>query len=153
MTQLELPPALERASLSDLLDLQEGYAASIATFKARADAVKAELTRRLGMSAIQTLQQKGKDHGSGSMQLQDGIVAKFKVDQEIKWDSDKLMAVAQTLPWEQVNAIFKIAFSIPEKTYAGIASLRPELRAKIDDARTTKIKAPAITLAKEEPLA
>jgi hypothetical protein len=148
-----IQPALERASLSELLDLQTGYADGAAKLKARLDAVKAELARRYGESAKQALTQQDKEHGSGKLALQDGFAVEYKIDREVKWDSDKLMAVAQTLPWERVQALFKIAFSMPEKIYAGVAALSPELREKIDAARTTRIKDPAITLRKEEPLA
>jgi hypothetical protein len=152
MTDIKSPADLSRTTLSDLHQLQDGYADGIAALKRRADEVKAELARRYAASAAQALEQQGKDHGSGKLALQDGFVAKYKVDQEIKWDSDALMAVAQTLPWERVVAIFKIAFSVPEKIYAGIAALSPELRQKIDEARTTKIKPAVITLEKEEGL-
>lgn len=153
MAQAEGPPDLRRASLSELLAAQTGYSAALVTFKSRLDAVKAELANRYGESAKRALGQKQKEHGTGSLPLQDGITAKFKVDREVKWDSDKLMAVAQTLPWERVNALFKIVFSMPEKIYAGVAALSPELREKIDEARTTVIKDPVITLEKDEPLA
>lgn len=144
------PPDLRRASLSDLLQLQDGYKSGVASLKSKLDAVKEELARRYGESAKQALIQQDKEHGSGSLPLQDGFTAKYKVDREVKWDSDKLMAVAQTLPWERVQALFKIVFSMPEKIYAGVSALSPELRAKIDEARTTTIKPPAIELVKED---
>lgn len=147
-----IAPAFERASLSELLQLQDGYTSGVASLKTKLDMVKAELARRYAESAKQALEQLGKDHGSGKLALQDGFVAKYKVDQKIEWDSDALMAVAQTLPWERVQAIFKIVFSVPEKIYAGIAALSPELREKIDAARTTTLKPAAITLEKEEQL-
>jgi hypothetical protein len=148
--QSALPPALERASLSELLDLQNGYASSIATFKGRADAVKAELARRFAASAAESLKQKGKTHGSGKLELQDRLAVKYDVKQEVKWDSPALMAIAQTLPWERVAAIFKIEFSVSETVYKGIAAVAPELREKIDAARTTKIKEPSLALVRED---
>lgn len=150
MDQPDLQPALERASLSELLQLQDGYASSIATFKGRADAVKAELQRRYAASAMQALQQKGKAYGSGKLPLQDRMAVKYDAKQEVKWDSAALQAIAQTLPWERVQALFKIEFSMSETIYKGIAAAAPELRGKIDAARTTTIKPPAVTLVKEE---
>lgn len=146
----ELPPALERASLSDLIDLQDGYTSSIATFKDRLTAVKAELSRRFAESATRALAQKGKGYGSGKLALQDRMAVKYDVKQEVKWDSAALQAVAQTLPWERVKALFKIEFSMSETIYKGIAAIAPELCEKIDAARTTIIKPPAVTLVKEE---
>lgn len=153
MDQLTSPPDLGRASLSDLLQLQTGYVDAIDKFKGRLAAVKDELGARYGESAKHALAQKQKEHGTGKLPLQDGFVAEYKIDREVKWDSDKLMAVAQTLPWERVQALFKIVFSMPEAIYAGVSALSPELRAKIDEARTTKIKPATITLTKEGPLA
>lgn len=150
MDQQELAPALERASLSELLELQDGYTSSIASFKARLATVKAELGRRFSESARMTLAQRGKEHGSGSLPLQDGFVAQYKVDREVKWDSDRLMAVAQTLPWSRVQQLFKVEFSMSETIYKGLAAIAPEdMMAKIDDARTTTIKEPALKLVKE----
>lgn len=140
---------LTKATLPVLLQLQDGYTSSIASFKGRLDQVKAELANRYGESAKRTLEQKGKEHGTGSLPLQDGFKAKFKVDREIKWDSGALMAVAQTLPWERVNALFKIEFSMSEDIYKGVSALSPDLREKIDGARTTRIKPAAITLVRE----
>lgn len=150
MSEPASPPDLRRASLSDLLQLQDGYASGVESLKARLQTVKDELARRYAESAKQALAQRDKEHGSGTLPLQDGFAVKFKVDREVKWDSDALMAVAQTLPWERVTALFKIAFSMPEDIYKGVSALSPELRAKIDAARTTKIKPPAITLVKED---
>jgi hypothetical protein len=153
MTEPQRPADLSRATLSDLLQLQEGYASGVDSLKARLAEVKAEVSRRYAASAVQTLGQLGKEHGSGKLELQDGFAVKYKVDREVKWDSAALMAVAQTLPWERVRQIFKIEFSVPEKIYAGIAAAAPELAQRIDAARTTKIKEPSVTLVKEEPLA
>jgi len=141
---------LAKATLPQLLELQEGYASGVASLKARLAQVKAELGRRYGDSVRQALAQAEKDHGSVTLELQDGFKVKGDVKQMVKWDSAALMDVAKTLPWERVDALFKIEFSMSEKIYAGVAALSPELRAKIDAARTTKIAEPAITLIRED---
>jgi hypothetical protein len=149
--QPDIAPALERASLSELLQLQDGYDSGAKSLKAKLDTVKAEIARRFAESAKQTLAQKGKTHGSGKLELQDRMAVKYDVKQEVKWDSDALMAVAQTLPWSRVQQLFKIDFSMSETIYKGLAAIAPEdLMAKIDDARTTKIKEPSLTLVKED---
>lgn len=149
MEQSTSPPDLRRASLSDLLDLQGGYEDAVVKFKARIAAVQEELSFRYASSAVAALVQQGKEHGSGKLPLQDGFAVTYKVDREVKWDSEKLLAVAQTLPWERVNAIFKIGFSVPEAIYKGIAAAAPDLREKIDEARTTTIKPAKLSLVKE----
>lgn len=144
----DIAPALERASLSELLDLQDGYASGAANLKSKLDLVKAELQRRYSESAKQALMQNGKTHGSGKLELQDRLALKYDVKQEVKWDSAVLMGIAQTMPWERVKGIFKIEFSVSETIYKGIAATDAELLKRIDAARTTKIKEPALTLVK-----
>lgn len=114
--------------------------------KEKADALKEELARRLASSAAAAFVQADKQHGTVNLPLQDGLKAKVVIDRDIEWDSDKLLEVAQTLPWERVRAIFKIAFSVPEAVYKGIAAVAPELKEKIDAARTTKFKPAKITI-------
>lgn len=141
---------ITKATLPELLAEQEAAVAAATAAKARTANVKAELQRRYSASATMALGQAGKDHGTVSLPLQDGFKVKADVKQTVKWDSGKLMAIAQTLPWERVEALFKIEFSMPEKIYAGVSALSPDLRAKIDEARTTTVAAPAITLIKED---
>lgn len=140
---------ITKLSLTELDVMAANTASMAATVKLRADMVKAEVARRYGESAKQALAQQGKDHGTTRLPLQDGFIAKADVKQEVKWDSDALMAIAQELPWERVQALFKIKFEMSETIYKGVSALSPELRAKIDAARTTIIKPPAITLVKE----
>jgi hypothetical protein len=151
--QADVAPALERASLSELLQAQTWYDDGAKLMKERLGEVKAELARRFGESARQALAQQGKEHGSGKLELQDRFAVKFDVKRTVKWDSDKLFAVAQTLPWERVQKLFKIDFSMSETVYKGIEALAPDLCKQIDDARTTETKAPVITLIKEDACA
>ena len=140
---------LSRATLSDLLAEQDAAAMAMANAKARQANVAQELQGRYAESAKQALEQAGKSHGAISLPLQDGFGIKADSKQTVTWDSDALQAVAATLPWERVVALFKIKFSMSETIYKGVAALSPELRAKIDAARTTKIAPPAIVLTKE----
>lgn len=139
---------LSGLSLDQLLAAQDEAALAAAAAKGMSQRLSQELQRRYGESAKQALSQAGKDHGSISLPLQDGFVAKAEMKQTVKWDSDALLELAQTLPWERVRAIFTIKFSMAEKVYAGIAAFSPEMRAKIDAARTTTIAEPAITLSR-----
>lgn len=133
-------------SLHDLLMEQDAAAFDTAAAKGRTLRVAQELQRRFGESAKAALAQSGKDHGSITLPLQDGYSVKADAKQTVKWDSAKLQAVAQTLPWERVNALFGIKFSMSETIYKGVSALSPELRAKIDAARTTTIGEPSIVL-------
>ena len=60
------------------------------------------------------------------------------------------MAIAKELPWDRVEAMFKIEFSMLESIYKGVAAFSPDMRQKIDEARTTKIGEPVVTLSRGE---
>ena len=109
-----------------------------------------ELEARLGSAARKTLVDGGKQSGTVNMPLQGGFSAKVEVPKKIEWDSDKLFDLATTMPVERARTIFKFAVSVPEKIYDGIKAADPELGAAIDQARTTKMGAIKITLAKED---
>lgn len=118
--------------------------------KARAAIIAAEIHSRLESSAKQAFEQADKTHGQMKLSLQDGLAAEVKIDRKVDWDSTKLQAVAQTLPWDRVKEMFKITFSMPEAIYKGVSALDPELRAKIDAARTETFGIPKITLVRTD---
>ena len=134
------------ATLPQLLAEQDAAALDLAAAKGRALRLSQELAARFGDAAKHALTEAGKSHGAISLPMQDGFVVKADAKQTVKWDSDKLQAVAQTLPWERVVALFGIKFTMSETIYKGVAALSPELRAKIDAARTTTIGEPSIVL-------
>jgi hypothetical protein len=137
---------IENVSLPMLIGMQTKAAAALAVAKEGAASVAAEINRRYAESAKHALSEAGKSHGSVTLPLQDGIVVKGDVKQTVKWDSAKLMEIAQTMPWDRVAAMFKIEFSMPEAIYKGVGALSPELQKKIDAARTTVIAAPSLKL-------
>ena len=117
--------------------------------KAWVASLNGEISKRLGESVLKSLADDGRVHGTVNLFLQDGVTAKGVVDKKVDWDSAKLLAIAQTMPWDRVAAIFKITFSVPEKIYDGIKAVDDELGKRIDGARTTKPSAPKITLSKD----
>ncbi len=140
---------IENVTLTTLLAMQDIAADRMAKAKESVALVKAELDRRFGASAKNLLIEQGKSHGIVNLACQDGIVAKADTKMTVKWDSDKLQAIAQTMPWDRVKSLFKISFSMTETIYKGVEAVAPDLRAKIDEARTTQIGEPVITLKKE----
>jgi hypothetical protein len=139
-----------QVTLPQLFAAREARLKEMADAKARAAVIDEEIYRRLEGSAKQAFEQAGKSHGQMKLPLQDGLAAEVKIDRKVDWDSAKLQAVAQTLPWERVAAMFKIAFSMPEAIYKGVSALDPELRKKIDDARTETFGVPKITLVRAD---
>lgn len=113
--------------------------------KAEEQALREELSRRFDRQAEDAFHHAGKEHGQISFPSDtDGLAVEAKIEQSVSWDSDKLMAVAATMPWEDVSRIFKIKMTMPEASYNAL--LNGELRTAVTAARTTKIKPVAITL-------
>ncbi len=142
------PETLARLTLPELSLAIETATGNIAKHKAILDSLTGEVRARIEPSVKPAFDQAGKDHGKMTLPLQDGLVAEVEIPRTVKWDSAKLQAIAQTLPWERVDAMFKIAFSMPEAIYKGVSALDPALRAKIDDARTETFGAPKIALSR-----
>lgn len=142
------PIDLTKATLDELLAEQDAAAMDTAAAKGRTLRLTQELQRRFTDSAKAALAQADKTHGAVSLPMQDGFVVKADTKQTVKWDSAKLQEVAQTLPWDRVNALFGITFKMSETIYKGVSALSPDLRAKIDAARTTTIGEPSMLLTK-----
>jgi len=140
---------LQTATLADLYHHQVLAKDILAIAKRNADAIQSEIDSRLSPSAIAALAQQDKQHGTVNLPCQDGITAKCVVDKKVEWDSDRLFAIAMTLPQEQARALMKFAVSVPEKNWEGIATANPELAERLKVARTTKYGAPKVTLVKE----
>ena len=137
---------LKTLTLPALYTAQVCAATVLDVAKLEAARIKQEIGDRLSTSAAAAFIQADKTHGTMALPLQDGLTAKVEIKQTVKWDSAKLLAVAQTLPWERVTALFKIDLSMSEAVYKGVAALSPEMRERIDAARTTTLAMPAITL-------
>lgn len=143
-------PDLSGMNYLALLAAQQEAQAEVANTKAWAIRIQSEIDVRLRDSAKAAFTQQQKVSGTLSMSLQDGIIAKVDIDKDVKWDSDKLLAVAQTLPWDCVRSLFKLAVSVPENTYKVLKDVDPALAAKVDEARTVKYSDPKIKLVREE---
>lgn len=143
----EMP--IEQVPLDILMAMQTAATDRLERAKSSQAIVVAEVARRFADSAKSELQQAGKTHGSITLPLQDGLAAKADVRQTVDWDSDKLMEIAKTMPWDRVTAMFKIKFSISETVYKGLAAASPETRKAVDEARTVKFSEPSIKLVRE----
>jgi hypothetical protein len=86
--------------------------------------------------AAQVLDAAGKVTGSLSF-AHTGLRFKAERVKRVTWDSDKLKALAATMPWDHVEKLFDIKFTVPERIYGAIHS--PELLSKLDECRTTQV--------------
>ena len=139
-TSQPAPKPLAEYPIGELYAEQVGLERVLADFKGRLVAVNAEIDTRLAPSVAAAILASKKTHGvvNAPVPLSNTLSMKIDMPKKVEWDSAKLMAVAQTLPWPQVEAIFKIEFSVPEKIYGGLAAGNPELAKLIDAARTVK---------------
>jgi hypothetical protein len=132
------------ASLEELHAILAKQNKVIATAEAVVDGVTAELRNRYATRLADALTEQGKVHGQHSFDA-DGFKLTGEVKATVKWNSDALRGIAQTLPHDQVNRLFKIEFSIPEKNYATITD--DKLLARIVEARTVKYSEPKFKFA------
>lgn len=121
----------------------------VASARAWLATVQMEVDRRLYDSVKEAFRQAGRDNGSLSMPVQGGIVAKVDISKTVKWDSQALLTLSKGMPWDRVQSLFKIDFSIPENTYKALRDLDPALADKVDEARTVRFSEPKIKLIKE----
>lgn len=141
---------LQKMTLRELLQEQTAVNDLLATAKACVAAVQQEVAARLGGSGLNDLAAMGKTYGTVTLELQDKMRAKVVVDRKVKWDGSKLLAVAQTMPWDKAMSVFKLDVSMSETAYKGVAMLDADLKAKIDDARTEIIAPPKVTLEEDD---
>ena len=132
MTLAEL--SLERADLGQML---AGYGIHM-------NDIQNEIDRRFSGLAKLSLDEAGKEYGTATREMEGGFKIKADIKQTVKWDSDKLQAIAASMDWEMAQHWFKISFSIPEAKFKAMA---PDLLQKqVADARTTKLSPLKITL-------
>ena len=87
----------------------------------------------------------GKQDGELTREV-DGEKLTFAVKAKVKWDSKTLQDIASNLPQETVFKIFKIDFSVPERTFKALTD--DGLIAQLTTARTVEYGNPKIDFAK-----
>jgi hypothetical protein len=87
----------------------------------------------------------GKQEGEMTREV-DGEKLTFAIKSKVKWDSKVLQDVASGLPQDLVFKVFKIDFSVPERTFKALTD--EALIAQITKARTVEYGQPKIVFAK-----
>lgn len=87
------------------------------------DDFKAELGRR------------GQEYGDYSF-VEDEVGIKFSITKTVSWDSEKLTSMAEQIPADIREKLYKIKVTIPEKEWAAIAGT--EMESLLSMARTVK---------------
>lgn len=112
--------------------------------KAQMEILNAELRSRFENRLNQALSEQNKKHGQHTFEV-DGHKLTAEITARVKWDSSKLEKVAYSMPWAEVQRIFKVEFSVPEKTFATISDAK--LIDQLVEARTVKYSDPKVVFA------
>jgi len=87
----------------------------------------------------------GKQDGEMTRDV-DGEKLTFAIKAKVKWDSKALQDIASNLPQDTVFKIFKIEFSVPERTFKALTD--DALITQLTTARTVEYAQPKIVFAK-----
>lgn len=111
--------------------------------KADQDAITAELMRRYGVQYAAIL--KASDRQSGELNGHvDGVGICYSVSKAVKWDSKKLIALANRLPTAIALKTFTVKASVAEIIFK---ALPPDLKAQVSEARTATYGEPTFKFA------
>ena len=129
-------PELKELSLSNLRTLLAAAERAKAVAVADIAAITAEITNRLSDTAAKLFEKSNKISGDVTFETPDGGKFKASISKTVSWDNGRLQSIARQFPYEQVEMLFDIKFSVPEAKYKALTD--PELKAKLDEARTVK---------------
>jgi hypothetical protein len=126
---------VEQQSVAELREAAARNATIIDSAKEQLDVIQTELRRRFEDEFKLALAKQEKQHGQTTFEVE-GVKMTAEITARREWDSDKLKAIARTMPFDQVERTFTIKFSVPEKVYNGIRD--EKLLDALIDARTVK---------------
>jgi hypothetical protein len=133
------PQSLTLEELRSAIATQQSI---IEAAKVQMDSFNAELRSRFESRLTTALAEQDKKHGQHTFDV-DGLKLTAEIRATVKWDSSKLEKVAYSMPWADVQRIFKVEFSVPEKTFATISDAK--LLDQLIDARTVKYSEPKVS--------
>lgn len=142
-------PDLKTLAVPALFETQVAAARDVEDAKRWLIMINDEINERFAQATVDALAALGKEAGTVTQSIGNGLAIEGKVDKKVEWDSEALLKTATSMPFDRAQQIFKFAVSVPEKIYAGIKVADPGLAAVIDEARTIKFSAPKVTLKRE----
>lgn len=141
-----LPITFSTKPLHELKEMSVDIGQTIAYQKQILDAINEEILNRYQAAFVQELQALGKTDGEVTREF-DGVRMTYAMKPKVKWDSKKLQMIASTMPWEKIEKVFKIEFSVPERTYKAITE--DALLDAVKAARTVEYSAPKVVFTAE----
>lgn len=136
-----IPITFSNKPVHELKEMARDISETIAYQKDILDAINAEILTRYQGRFMSELEAAGKNDGEMTREF-DGVRMTFAIKPKVKWDSKKLQAVAATMPWEKIEKVFKIEFSVPERTFKSITE--DALMEAIKPARTVEYSSPKV---------
>lgn len=147
MKSKKAKPAAKAVADLTVAELREAvviHQSVIDSAKEQMDLIQVELRKRYEPILAKALAEQEKHHGQHTFEV-DGIKLTAEITARRDWDSDKLKAIARTMPYDQVERLFAIKFSVPEKNYNAVRD--EKLLDQLIDARTVKYSDAKITFA------
>ena len=144
MTEINPDTKLPRASVPELADNIRKLDLAIAKLEEAKATIQNALNERTKDRLAAALAEAGKTQGSITVDI-DGVKLNYELKPKITWDSKRLQAVAAEMPWDKVEKIFSIKFSVKETTYKALTD--DALIASLNEARTVEHTEPKISLA------
>ena len=135
---------INSASVQELADNIRKIDQAIATLEATRMVISTALFNRTKDTLAAALADAGKTQGSITAEV-DGVKLNYELKPKITWDSKRLQAVAAEMPWDKVEKIFSIKFSVKETTYKALTD--DALIASLNEARTVEHTDAKISLA------
>ena len=117
------------------------FAECKADIEAEIKTIEAEICERMSDEFYAALKDRGQEHGDCTME-RDGVKLTLKIGKTVTWDSDKLAAIAASVPPEMQD-IFKAKISVSERDWNNV-KLTP-LGEQLLEARIVKYGEPKVS--------
>jgi hypothetical protein len=104
--------------------------------------IESEILSRFQDDFKDELGRRGQEYGDYSF-VEDEVGLKFSITKTVSWDSEKLASMAEQIPAEIRESLYKVKITIPEKEWNNIAG--SEIEPLLTMARTVKYSEPKVT--------
>ena len=136
-----IPITFSNKPLHELKEMAVDIGQTIVYQKQILDAINEEILTRYQPAFVEELKALGKVDGEATREF-DGVRMTYAMKAKVKWDSSKLQEVAATLDPALVYKVFKIEFSVPERTFKAMTD--DKLVKQLTEARTVEYTTPKI---------
>jgi hypothetical protein len=126
---------IKAVSEDELVAMITAARGRVANEKLALAALENELSDRQADTAARLFQQAEKEDGAITFTV-GGLKYKGEIKKTVKWDSEKLQAIAKHMDWAVAQRVFDITFNVPERTFNAMTD--PALIEQLLKARTTK---------------